>query len=635
MPLISRIGRRHIKTRLLIAGIYLLLCAGGLTMVYPFGLMIAGSTKSEVDRKELQLIPGFLVNDRLLYRKFIQSLFNEELDMLRATYDSDTPSFEKIDPPETINNRLVEAWLAFVESMPQPDHAYALGNMNSPLSSEAQPELQRAFIEQLKLESGSNLEQFNQTYGATFANWQSIVLNTEQYLMRRHKLSSEPLQVRFREFKRNYGSEHRYYFSVEGFFKATFLRTQYTRDIAIYNARHGTAYTSYDQIYLSRRLPDGTDQERRDWERFVRDTLNLLWIRADNDVAPAYRSFLTAKYRSIETLNHNYGTGHRDFSAIPMIDPESAKSLVASDWGSFIQGWVNPDTDVLHIAPIESLLVYSLDFQFRDHLRDQFGTVERINTSLGTSFGSFTDIRMPQREAHYTSFNQKPGALRWEFSTRNYRSVIAYMLLHGRAVLNTVIYCGLAVLTALIVNPMAAYALSRFNLPSAYKVLLFLMMTMAFPQMVNQIPQFLMLREFGMLNTYWALILPGLANGYSIFILKGFFDSQPRELYESASIDGANEWILFWKITMNLSKPVLAYIALFAFTGAYSNFLFAMLICQDERMWTLMPMLYQLQQRSGEGIVFASLIIAAIPTFLVFLLAQNIIMRGIVVPVEK
>jgi len=86
---------------------------------------------------------------------------------------------------------------------------------------------------------------------------------------------------------------------------------------------------------------------------------------------------------------------------------------------------------------------------------------------------------------------------------------------------------------------------------------------------------------------------------------------------------------------MSLSKPILAVIALAAFTGAYSNFMMALLICQDEKMWTLMPWLYQLQMRSGPGVVFASLIIAAIPTFLVFALCQNIIMRGIVVPVEK
>ena len=76
-------------------------------------------------------------------------------------------------------------------------------------------------------------------------------------------------------------------------------------------------------------------------------------------------------------------------------------------------------------------------------------------------------------------------------------------------------------------------------------------------------------------------------------------------------------------------------IALSAFTHAYSNFMYALLICQKEKMWTLMVWLYELQQRSGQGVIFASLIIAAIPTFIVFIFCQNIIIRGIVVPVEK
>jgi multiple sugar transport system permease protein len=144
-----------------------------------------------------------------------------------------------------------------------------------------------------------------------------------------------------------------------------------------------------------------------------------------------------------------------------------------------------------------------------------------------------------------------------------------------------------------------------------------------------------MLRELGLLNTFAALILPGMANGYSIFLLKGFFDSLPQELYESAAIDGAGEIRIFFQITMSLSKPILAVIALGAFNAAYGNFMMALLICQDQQMWTLMPWLYQLQMRSAQGLVFASLVVAAIPTFVIFSLCQNVIMRGIVVPVEK
>ena len=104
-----------------------------------------------------------------------------------------------------------------------------------------------------------------------------------------------------------------------------------------------------------------------------------------------------------------------------------------------------------------------------------------------------------------------------------------------------------------------------------------------------------------------------------IFILKGFFDSLPRELYESAQIDGASEWTMFWSITMATSKPILAVIALHAFTMAYGNFMLAFIVCQNEKMWTMMVHIYQLQESSSNAVGFAALVIAAIPTLLVFI----------------
>jgi len=224
---------------------------------------------------------------------------------------------------------------------------------------------------------------------------------------------------------------------------------------------------------------------------------------------------------------------------------------------------------------------------------------------------------------------------RWHFLKRNFGIVISEIATHGRALRNTIIYCILSVGAALLINPLAAYALSRYKPRCQYKVLLFCMLTMAFPPMVVAIPSFLLLRSLGMLNTYWALILPGVANGYSIFLLKGFFDSLPRELYEAAMIDGASEATMFWHITMSLSKPILAVIALGAFTGAYGNFMMAFLLCQKESMWTLMVYLYQLQQRSTPEVSYAALLIAAIPTLLIFCFCQRLIIRGIVVPVDQ
>jgi multiple sugar transport system permease protein len=137
------------------------------------------------------------------------------------------------------------------------------------------------------------------------------------------------------------------------------------------------------------------------------------------------------------------------------------------------------------------------------------------------------------------------------------------------------------------------------------------------------------------MNTFVALLIPLMANGYMIFLLKGFFDSLPGELYEAARLDGAGEVRMFFQFTMALSTPILAVLALGTFTAAYMTFLYAILVAPDEKMWLIGVWLYQFQQRSSSSAVYAAVIIASIPTFVIFLFTQRTIMRGIVVPSEK
>jgi multiple sugar transport system permease protein len=192
------------------------------------------------------------------------------------------------------------------------------------------------------------------------------------------------------------------------------------------------------------------------------------------------------------------------------------------------------------------------------------------------------------------------------------------------------------VLLAVIVNPLCAYALSRFKLKYGMGILLFLLATMAFPAEVTMIPNFLLLKQFGMLNTYWALILPGAASGFSIFLLKGFFDSLPPELYEAGMLDGAGPLTLFARVTLPLSGPIFAVIALQAFTGMYGAFLFAMTTEQAQSQWPLMVWIYEFQALSApQYVMMAALVIAAIPTLIIFLFAQNVIMKGIILPSFK
>ena len=402
--------------------------------------------------------------------------------------------------------------------------------------------------------------------------------------------------------------------------------------------------------------------------------LKLEFLRLDPSLAGSYRQFLSqGVYRGIDELNRRYQTSYRSFNEIPFPTTVPADRIAQVDWERFVR---DPQA-----CPLERIEIYGPRQAFEEFVAQRRGIpVETI-----------VPLRLPIPQADYHDMLTHARALRWEFSTRNYKHVFEYVLLHGRGIFNTFIYCLLAIGSAVLVNPLAAYALSRYKLPHTYKILLFCMATMAFPGEVTVIPVFLLLKRFplwplaggitaffvafwlvkklwprlveslqlmaalaaallvggwlipalidkptvSLLNTFAALALPNMANGFFIFLLKGFFDSLPPELYESAEIDGASEWIKFWQITMSLSKPILAVIALTAFTQAYSAFMMALIIIPDSKMWTLMVWIYQLQSQSHLAVVYASLVIAAVPTFVVFTLCQNLIIRGIVVPVEK
>lgn len=493
------------------------------------------------------------------------------------------------------------------------------------------------FIEALRQEYGRAESDVNAALGTTIFSWSSFDFRPQNFYIRGQIPREDGLARAYRAWQVQQPPESRFYFNITGQYRL-YLRNQFGSDIAAYNAARGTTYTSFGEIPLASNERDASPlsaEQRQDREIFVREILNPLWIRLAPEAGVDWQAFLRVRHGTIQTLNQLAGTSFSSFEKVPFSTELPDRGQLMIDWNAFLQGWQAPESGETFRVSMNSISLMDAQFLFRKFLDNRFQKPENFARHAGYPVRSFSEIAAPFGAADFETFQTEKDAIKWEFTVRNYRSVWGFLAVNGRGIWNTVIFCTLAVGAALIFNPLAAYALSRFKPPLTYKLLLFLMLTMAFPPMVTQIPVFLMLRQFDLLNTFAALILPGLANGYSIFLLKGFFDSLPRELYESSEIDGASEWVIFSQITMSLSKPILAVIALGAFTGAYSAFMFALLLCQDQKMWTIMVWLYQLQQRSGEGIVFASLLIAAVPTLLVFLFAQKIIMRGIAVPVEK
>jgi len=647
------------------AGIYAVLTLGAATMIYPFALMVSGSLKSEADSNSIAPYPRFWFDDRVLFRKYVESKHNVLIDLVEQTWGRPVGSWQAIEPPAPERSEYLEEFLAWRPQCRWWRLGHSGGGRLLPINA-------RLFRNLLFERFAGDLEALRREMGLPVKSWSAVV--PPPYRPRRFPEGRTGYVGAFQAFAQTRPIEDRIILDLDGLYWKTFLAPQYSSSIEAYNQAHGTNYAGYREVLLTPRAPQNA-LERQDWEEYVRNELRLDCIRLDSGLAEAYRTFLAAQvYDSIEAYNAKCAAACKSFAEVPFPAEVPPTPIAQADWEFFIRD--------RQACPLERIEVYGPRQAFEEFAAER----------QGAPVESVRPIRLPLWEADYHDAMAHKAPLRWEFSTRNYLQVLHFIVLHGRGLLNTVIYCLLSIGAALLVNPLAAYALSRYKPPSAYKILLFCMATMAFPHEVTMIPAFLLMKRFplwplaagaaafalilwalgkcarrwpdtlrmtlalgaailvgawavpsllherasvSLLNTFAALVLPNMANGFSIFLLKGFFDSQPQELYESAEIDGAGEWTKFWLIAMSLSKPILAVIALQAFIQAYSAFMMALIIIPDSTMWTLMVWIYQLQSSSHQAVVYASLVIAAIPTFAVFALCQNVIMRGIVVPVEK
>ena len=403
------------------------------------------------------------------------------------------------------------------------------------------------------------------------------------------------------------------------------------------NRQFELGFHRFEEIELPESLVPDNVNRGRDWLAFVA-SINVEDTGLSRSAINAYRDFMVGAftkngvtdYKALSLAFKREIASPRDipFYAVFPTSPDIT-STVKDLYQKFI---LKPEN-----APSRRLILSEkLRRDWRKFLQEKYhGSIQALNRAWSMIYTGWEKISPPAAEYEWFTVLDNRGMLIREYLKRNYLMVIDTIQTNGFAAKNTLIYCLLAVLASLLINPLCAYGLSRFRMAPAYKILLFLMLPMAFPTMVLGIPQFLLIKKLGLLNTFAALILPTMANGYMIFLLKGFFDSLPRELFESAELDGAGEWTIFWHVAMSLSTPILSVLALNAFTAAYGNFMMAFLLCQDQSMWTMMVYLYQLQQHSSQAVGFAALIIAAIPTLLVFIFCQNIIIKGIVVPSEK
>jgi len=160
------------------------------------------------------------------------------------------------------------------------------------------------------------------------------------------------------------------------------------------------------------------------------------------------------------------------------------------------------------------------------------------------------------------------------------------------------------------------------------------------------IPTFLLVKDLGLLNSYWALILPAAINPFSLIIIKNFFQELPGELEESAKMDGATEIGILWRILLPLSKPVLATFALFYAVGIWNDFMSPLLYLSDNSKWTLQMYLRQVTAASDllgtgnvdpnyippeQGIKFAVIVVATLPILIFYPFLQKHFAKGMLI----
>jgi raffinose/stachyose/melibiose transport system permease protein len=198
---------------------------------------------------------------------------------------------------------------------------------------------------------------------------------------------------------------------------------------------------------------------------------------------------------------------------------------------------------------------------------------------------------------------------------------------------NSVIVSVLSIGCIVMVTSMAAYVIARFKFPGRRALFLYLIAGIALPVRLAIIPIFLLVRDLHIQDTYLSLILVYTAGGvaFSMFLLVNFFKSLPRELEESAKIDGAGAFRIYWSVDLPLLKPALATVTIFNFIDVWNDFFFPLILINKKELRTI-PLGIQIfygEYNIQWNLLFAALNIAVIPILIVFIIMSRQFISGL------
>lgn len=272
----------------------------------------------------------------------------------------------------------------------------------------------------------------------------------------------------------------------------------------------------------------------------------------------------------------------------------------------------------------ELVLLVEIEGEEKELRAPKNGYVDRIRLAPGDAFEA-DDALYDIRSSYFINIDtllntERKPFLRWMF--------------------NSVIIASLSSIIIVLITAFSAYSFSRFRFSGRRNLLVLILLVQVFPNLLSMVAIFLMLQQIGNhipllgLNTAGGLILVyvGGAMGINIWLMKGFFDSVPREIDESALVDGANHWQVYWRLIFPLVRPVLVVVGILSFVGIYNEFVLARVLLRDKDSWTLMVGLWQfISATFGQdwGVFAAGAVIGALPSLAIYLSLQDQIVGGL------
>lgn len=182
---------------------------------------------------------------------------------------------------------------------------------------------------------------------------------------------------------------------------------------------------------------------------------------------------------------------------------------------------------------------------------------------------------------------------------------------------------------------LSAYVFARHRFPGSDAIFYAIIALLMIPGVLTLIPLFLLVKDLGLLNTFWALILPYIAGGqaFAIFVLRSFIAGQPEEIFESARIDGADEFTIYRRIALPMAKPILGTLTILALLSTWNDYIWPSVTLRNPELWTISLKLVSFSSQWANlqqyGPMFAGYVIASIPLLILFMFTMRLFIEGL------